>query len=260
MKEVVSVFQTIVKFKKLMIGLILSALLLGMYGGMNKSDALLTTGMGTNPDIVVRCGEYGNDEEVKAGKRIYIDDYIYSQVKNQIKVREDGNGLFISEFDINVKLGTRIAQKLSQKGVRVDLQISASKSQDLNAAGRWARSKTPDIYFSVHHNAFREDSSGYLFIVNNKDVLSEKVAQQLSDSMVSNPMNIPQMKNRYNENNYIGEMNEMGKTDSINILGEFGFFSNPEEVVKLVNDEQVEYIAEQMSNELIKTLNVCIKN
>lgn len=247
-------FQTIMKFKKIMIGLILSVMLLSSYGKVNESNAFLTTGMGTNPDIVVRCGEYGNDEEVKAGKRIYIDNKTYKQVKDKIKVREDKKGLFISEFDVNVKLGTRIAQKLSEKGAKVDLQISTKKSEDLNAAGRLARSKTPDIYFSVHHNAFDKKHSGYLFIVNNKDVLSEKVAKQLSDSMVDNPMKIPQMKNRYNVNNYIGEMNEMNKIDSINILGEFGFFDNPKEIVKIVDDKQVEYIAEQMSNELIETL------
>lgn len=248
----------IIKFKKLAIILILGALLsLGIQIGynMNDSHALLTEGQGTNPQIVVRIGEYGNEEEVKAGKRIYINDEIYEQVKTQIKVREDEKGMFISEFDVNRKVGTRIAQELSKKGIKVDLQVSTSKSQDLNASGRWARKKNPDIYFSVHHNAFKENSSGYLFIVNNKDKVSEKVAQQLSNAIVDNPMNIPQMRNRYNENNYIGEMNEMAKIDSINILAELGFFSNPNEVVKIVSDEQVEFLATTISNELVKTLN-----
>lgn len=248
--------RIILKIKKLAIALIMAALVLTNFGQMNKSDALLTTGGGTQPQIVVRCGEYGNNDTVKAGKRLYINDNIYNQVKDQIKVRKDEHGMFISEFDINEKLSTRIAQKLSQKGIRVDLQISSEKSQDLNAAGRWAAQKTPDVYFSVHHNAYTENSSGYFFMVNDKDTVSSKIAKQLSDSISNNPMNIPQMQNRVN-NGYIGEMNEMAKTDSINILGEFGFFSNPEEIIKIVNDDQVEYIAEQMSNELIKTLEMC---
>lgn len=245
----------ILKIKKLTIALIMAALIIGTFG-QTKADALLTMGGGTQPDIVVRCGEYGNNESVKAGKRIYINTSTYEQVKDQIRVRRDEHGMFISEFDINEKLSTRIAQKLSQKGVRVDLQISSEKSQDLNAAGRWAAKKTPDIYFSVHHNSFQENSSGYFFMVNNKDYVSEKVAQQLSDALANNPMNVPQMRNRVNDG-YIGEMNEMAKTDSINILGEFGFFSNPDEVVKICNDNQIEFIAEQMSNELIKTLEMC---
>ena len=72
-------------------------------------------------------------------------------------------------------------------------------------------------------------------------------------------MNIPQLKNRYNERDgkaYIGEMNEMGKTNSINILGEMGFFSNQEELVKIVNNEQIEFLADKISNELINTLDI----
>ena len=242
----------ILKFKKVMIALLVGCMLSAC--PINSSFAELTEGAGTAPQIVIRPGEYGNDDYVKPGKRIYIDNNTYEQVKNNIKVRKDSKGLFISEFDINVKLSTRIAQKLSQKGIKVDLQISSNKSQDLNAAGRWSTKKHPDIYFSCHHNAYKEDSTGYLFIVNNKDKVSEKIAQQLSDAIVDNPMKIPQLHNRYNESNYIGELNEMGKTDSINILGELGFFSNPEEVVKIVDDEQVEFLSDRISDELIKTL------
>ena len=250
--------RIILGMKKLAVALILAAMVITNFGQVKQCDALLTMGGGTQPQIVIRCGEYGNDDTVKAGKRAYINYEIYQQVKDSIKVRQDEHGMFISEFDINQKLSTRIAQKLSQKGVYVDLQISSEKSQDLNAAGRWAAKKNPDIYFSVHHNSYTENSSGYFFMVNNKDTVAAKVAQQLSDSLKSNPMNIPQMHNRENDG-YIGEMNVMGETDSINILGEFGFFSNPSELIKICSDEQVEFIAEQMSNELIKTLEMCNK-
>ena len=244
--------------KKLAVAIIMAALIITNFGHIHTSEALLTMGGGTQPQIVVRCGEYGNDDAVKAGKRAYITPEIYEQLKDSIKVRQDEHGMFVSEFDINQKLSTKVAQKLSQKGIRVDLQISSEKSQDLNAAGRWAAKKNPDIYFSVHHNSYTENSSGYFFMVNNKDYVAEKVAQQLSNALANNPMNIPQMSNRVNDG-YIGEMNVMGETDSINILGEFGFFSNPNELVKICSDEQVEFIAEQMSNELIKTLEMCQK-
>lgn len=246
------------KFKKVLTLLIIGVMLSSF--GYNECYGELTMGEGTSPQIVVRPGEYGNENSVKAGKRMYIDIETYNKIKDDIRVRKDDKDrLFVSEFDINVKLATRIAQKLSQKGVKVDLQISTSKSQDLNAAGRWSAKKHPDIYFSCHHNAYKPDSSGYLFIVNNKDKVSEKVAKQLSESIVDNPMNIPQLKNRYNERDgkaYIGEMNEMGKTNSINILGEMGFFSNQEELVKIVNNEQIEFLADKISNELINTLDI----
>ena len=244
------------KFKKVLTLLLIGVMVSSF--GYNECYGELTMGEGTSPQIVVRPGEYGNENSVKAGKRIYIDIETYNKIKDDIRVRNDDNDrLFVSEFDINVKLATRIAQKLSQKGVKVDLQISTSKSQDLNAAGRWSAKKHPDIYFSCHHNAYKPDSSGYLFIVHDNDNVSQQVAAQLRESTVDNPMNIPQLRNRYNEREgraYIGEMNEMGKTNSINILGEMGFFSNQEELIKIVNDEQVEFLAERISDGLIHTL------
>ncbi|MEG1597735.1 MAG: N-acetylmuramoyl-L-alanine amidase, partial [Bacilli bacterium] len=150
--------------------------------------------------------------------------------------------------------GTRIAQLVSKKGIKVDLQISSNKEEDLNGAGRWAKSKNPDIYLSVHHNAYKDDLEGYFFMVNDKDYVSDKYAKQLSNSIVDNPLGIPQMKNRINDG-YIGEINEFKDTDTITILGEFGFFSSEKELVKIINDEQVEYVANQIADQLENILN-----
>lgn len=246
-----NIFKLGKKGKRILLALILSAILINV--NINKTEAELTMGLGTNPDIVVRVGEYGNENYVKQGKRAYVDKN--TKVPRDIPLRHDEHGYYISEFDINKKLATRIAQKISQKGIKVDLQISTEKYQDLNYAGRWASGKNPEIYFSTHHNAYAKDSSGYFFMVNDKDYTSEKYAQQLSDSIVNNPLNIPQMKNRINDG-YIGEMNEVGnRTNAINILGEFGFFSNQDELMKIIDDTQVEYVSDKISEELINILN-----
>ena len=237
------------KFKKALLILLMGMILVSSIGWNNHSYANECGDM----DIVIRCGEYANDMIAKPGKRQYIDNTTYNKIKDQIKVREDERGRYVSEADINKKLGTAIASKLGHKGVKVLLQVSTEKKEDLNASGRFASEFHPDIYFSVHHNYYKPDSSGYFFIVNNKDIASEKLAQQLNESIKDNPLHVPQMKNRYNEDNYIGEMNVMGKTDALVVLGEFGFFGS-EELVKIVDDEQIEFIAERVSNELIKTL------
>ena len=84
------------------------------------------------------------------------------------------------------------------------------------------------------------------------DTKSSQCAKRLSNAMSDNPMLIPQMSNRENMNNYIGELNQ--RPAKINLLGEFGFFSNPNEIKKCASDEQVEYIARQLGNELIEIL------
>jgi N-acetylmuramoyl-L-alanine amidase len=87
---------------------------------------------------------------------------------------------------------------------------------------------------------------------NQGDTQSEKYAKNISNALTSNPMLVPQRQNQANSG-YIGELNQ--KPGDINLLAEMGFFSNPTECKKCVNDEQVDFIARTMGNELIQILN-----
>lgn len=196
------------------------------------------------PDIVVRPGEYDG----KPGKRVYVNPNTID-IPADIPVKLDQNGYYIQEFDINFKLSKAIVQKLEAKGVKVKFQVAESKYQDLNAAGRAARATGAKMYLSVHHNSFKEDSQGYFFMTNEKNVKDAKYAQRMSDAIKGG--SVKQYKNRVNDG-YIGEMNE---TDGmINILGEFGYFSNIEELQKIISDEQVEYVSTQLAEEIYEIL------
>lgn len=206
-------------------------------------NALECTNMDT--DIVIRVGEYPN----KPGKRL---DNVDKDFDIDVPIRYDNGRYCIQEYDLNYKVANAIVKYLESQGVNVVLQDTQNKSQDLNSAGRKAKSLNPDIYLSIHHNSYTENSSGYFFMSNVGDTKSAQCAKRLSNAMSDNPMLIPQMENRRNVNNYIGELNQ--RPAKINMLGEFGFFSNPNEVKKCASDEQVEYIAKQLGNELIKIL------
>ena len=199
-----------------------------------------------NPDIVVRVGEYEN----KPGKRLYVEKDF--ETPDDIPLRYDEGGYFISEYDINLKLASALANKLKEKGVNVDLQVSKDRSEDLNAAGREAMSKNPKMYFSIHHNSFKEDSTGYMMMVNENNPKEKAYAELMTEALKDNPGCLPAWAVR-EQDGYIGEMNETGSI--LNFLFEAGFFSNREEIVKIMSDEQVEYMSEELSDVIIDILN-----
>ena len=244
--------------KKVLLIFIMAAMILT--GSMTNSYADYYENSNEQVDIVIRAGEWGNKDTVKQGKRyVWGSDINISQhglqakdIPTDIPLRKENNEWFISEFDINLKLAKAIAKKLDQLGINVNLQYATSKSQDLNAAGRIANKCNPKIYLSVHHNAYKDDSTGYFFMTNPNDKASSIVAQRLSNSIKDNGK-IPQTDNRLNTG-YIGEMNTVAKEGRISILGEFGYF-NKAELMKIMSDEYVDYVSTRIANELYKQLN-----
>jgi hypothetical protein len=210
--------------------------------------------------VVVRAGEWGNNKQAKPGKRyewgnnINISKHGISikDIPKDIPLRRENNQWFISEFDINLKLARAIAKKLDSYGVDVNLQYATDKSGDLNAAGRKAAQCNPKIYLSVHHNAYKDDSTGYFFMYNQGDTKSAESAVKLSNSIKHNNK-IPQRENRANDG-YIGELNQVKNESRISILGEFGYF-NKAEIVKICSDDYVNYVAEQIAREIANQLN-----
>ena len=196
-------------------------------------------------DIIVRVGEFPN----KQGKRLILPNK--AEGYNDLPIRYDAvnDNYFISEYYFNLKIAKKLRWVLEQNGVNAILQDTTCKAEDLNAAGRIAKAKNPPIYLSVHTNAFKEDSSGYFFMTNG-DAGSKGIADRLSYSIQGNNL-IPKMSNRINDG-YIGEMNV--KPGEFNILGEFGFFSNPEEAKKLSSEDYCNYVARKMGDELTAIL------
>lgn len=205
-------------------------------------------------DILIRVGEWGNETTVKKGKRVYIDNGVsWKRIPTDIPIRKDEQGRhFVSEFDINKKIATKVYEQLQAKGANVKLAVSTDRTTDLNSAGRNSNKLNPKLYLSLHTNSFKEDSSGYFFMYNPNDANGERIAQRLSDAMKDNGR-IRQMKNRVNKDNYIGEMNVIHNS-TIPVLGELGFFSGIEgngDFYHIVSDEYANYVADKLSDELI---------
>ena len=236
--------------KKVLLVLIMAAMILVTYPTRDKYVyADYSENSNRQVDIVIRAGEWGNENQAKPGKRYnWGSDINISQhgisikdIPKDIPLRCEDNQWFISEFDINLKLAKAIAKKLDSKyGVDVNLQYATTKNHDLNTAGRIAASCNPKIYLSVHHNAYKDDTTGYFFMCNENDYDSAVAAKKLSNSISNNGM-VPQRDNRHNTG-YIGELNEVGKSDTkICVLGEFGYF-NKAELKTIVSDKYVDYV------------------
>lgn len=213
---------------------------------MMLGAGMIATPVKQKTDVVIRAGEYEN----KPGKRIYVESNF--QTPDDIPLRKDDNGYFISEWDINVKLAKKLADYLTIYGVKTDLQISQGKSEDLNSAGRIAKMKNPKIYLSIHHNYYKEDSTGYIYFVNPEDSKSRQYAEVLSDAIYENPGKLPEWNVREQTTKYIGELNE--KPGDINMLLEAGFFSNKDELEIIMSDEQIDYVAKETAQSLISVL------
>lgn len=199
-----------------------------------------------NPDLVLRIGEYPD----KPGKRLTLPSNEFDYNNLPIKYDKANDNYYISEYYFNQKIAKALYKYLLDNGVNVILQDTQSKSEDLNSAGRIARRKSPKIYLSIHTNSYQDNSSGYFFMSNQGDTHSSQLAKRLSYSLKDNKL-IPMRDNRVN-NGYIGELNE--KPGTFNILGEFGFFSNPKEAKNLSSDEYINYVAKHMGDELIAIL------
>ena len=244
--------------KKLLLVLLMSALLLTSLP--KKVYADYSENSNRQVDIVVRAGEWGNSETVKPGKRynwggdINISQHgiSASEIPTDIPLRCEDNNWFISEFDINLKLAKAIAKKLDSKyGVDVNLQYATSPKEDLNSAGKIASKSNPKIYLSVHHNAYKDDTTGYFIMSNEGDIKSSLYAKKLSDVLKDNGK-VPQRENRSN-NGYIGELNHVKKENRISILGEFGYF-NKAEITTIVSDEYVDYVSDKVAESLYNQL------
>lgn len=231
------------KFKKILIGLLLSAMLL------NPTVSFAN-------DVVIHPGEWGTpfNDIVKQGKRIYLSED--RCVNSYVRVRHDSNGYFISEWDINMAISKEIYKNLKERNIDVDLQIATSKQQDLNSAGRIAKSKQPKIYLSIHHN-YCIGANGYLFIYNQGDTKSMTVANRLSNSIkrvtpIRQRENIPNLREG---KPYIGELNEFQNTDTISLVAELGFFSDIDGDLKAITSKQViKSVANVIADEIYSIL------
>ena len=201
-------------------------------------------------EIIVRPGEYSG----KPGKRIYLNDVNinFKDIPTDIRIHSDEHGAYIHEYDINVKEARALVRELRRRGINAQLQYTTSKGEDLNAAGRIANKSNPYLYVSVHHNYFDENSKGYFAMYNPNDKSSKIVADRLSNAIANN--GLVRQRDSQPNTGYIGEMNVLNNSTT-GVLLELGFFSNGQELINICSDEYVDYVSNNLANELVKILN-----
>jgi hypothetical protein len=200
--------------------------------------------------VVIRVGEY----EGKPGKRVYLDDIglYFKDIPADIKIHKDNRGAYIHEYDLNKKISKRIYDELVNKGIKVKYQDTKDRTEDLNRAGRIANESNAKIYLSIHTNYYDNNSSGFFIMSNKGDTQARLIADRLSNSIENNGM-IKRRNALLNEGR-IGELNEI-KDETIALLLEAGFYSNPNELKHLMSDNYSSYIATHFADELVEILN-----
>lgn len=207
-------------------------------------------------DVIIRVGEWGNETTVKDGKRVYIDEGVsWKRIPTDIPIRTDEQGgHFISEWDINKKIATRVYEELRDKGVNAKLQVANGKSQDLNASARISNESNPKIYLSIHTNSWQSNSTGYFSMYNQGNETAKNIAKRFSNSISNNGM-IHQVSDRANDG-YIGELNHLNNS-TIGVLMEMGYFSGTKgngDLYYIMSDRYADYVAEHLSDEIINVL------
>lgn len=210
----------------------------------------ITTEIENRPVIVIRVGEFPN----KPGKRTHITEWFKNRLDtNKYVINKDGT---LSEYYINKEIAKSIVDNLRILNPNIDviLQDTKGSDEDLNNAGKIAmKNKNLKVYLSVHTNASNTDANGYMFLTGKdstyaNNIKIENISNNLDDSKIK------QRVNNYNVN-YIGELNEIDK-NILSMVGEFGFYTNPKDLLKLTNAKYVndlgKSVAIELNNILIK--------
>lgn len=196
--------------------------------------------------IVVRIGEYDG----KAGKRTVVEQSIGENY--QLTSNKE-----IMEYRINKPIAQRIARKIKEKSPQynVVIQDTKDKTEDLNKAGKIAsRQDNLRLYLSIHSNAAEtKEAKGYMFITGRNATWSDnELANRMSEGLSTNPY-VSKRANALNVS-YIGELNEVDSLDTIAVLCELGFFTNPSDLKYLTSEEYIEAAAEGIATEISEFL------
>ena len=252
--------STIIKYGKKILMVLIIGVLLTTNIGYAQDNNYIKWNVGNSIEVsqmqqrecqvVIRIGEY----EGKPGKRVYLEDVglYFKDIPIDIKLHRDNRGTYVHEYDLNKKIATKLYNELINNGINAKLQDTKDKTEDLNNAGRIANESNAKIYLSIHTNYYDNNSEGFFIMSNKGDAQARLIADRLSSSIENNGM-IKRRNALLNEGR-IGEMNKINNR-TIALLFEAGFYSNPNELKKLMSDEYSNYIAMHLTSELVKILN-----
>lgn len=167
----------------------------------------------------------------------------------------------ILEKDINLKISTKLRDKLEKQGYKVVMtreddrglyedegRIRKKKLEDLNNRVKIKKDSNCDMFISIHLNAFPETKyyGAQVWYSRNKD------SQRLARIVQENFKKDLDINNNRQEKPALDSYKVLRVNDDMpSILIECGFLSNPGEEQKLTTDEYQNIIAES----IVKSLN-----
>lgn len=148
----------------------------------------------------------------------------------------------INEKTLNILIGKKLKEVLTNKGYEVYMTREEDKFLELNEIAEFGNSHNPDIFVSIHHNAFFEKptvSGIESFYYQSKD--SKKLAEYIQKSLIEHTG----ANNRGTKSvPYV----VIKKTYMPSTLLELGFMSNPTEISKLMTDEYKNTLVDAIAN------------
>ncbi len=185
------------------------------------------------------------------------------QVKEECIVLDVGHGGFDSgkigvngelEKDINLQVALKLKEALEEKGITVVMTreedkglyeegASNKKAQDLQRRCDLINKEKPMMTVSIHQNSYTSpEIKGAQVFYYTTSTESQKLAETIQKTLIEqvDPQNHREAK--ANDSYYL-----LKKTDSIIVIVECGFLSNPQEAAKLSDEEYQKDLADAVT-------------
>lgn len=189
-----------------------------------------------------------NKEGILENKIIYIDPGHGG--------KDDGASVDkVMEDEINLKISGYLYEKLISLGAYVLISRTSDydlaslyqknrKREDLKKRVDYINSSKPDIFISIHLNAYPSNNVSGAQVFYKNDDNSKRLSE-----IIQNQLNVFTNKTRKNK---LGDYYILNKTNPVGVLVECGFLSNNEERVKLNNKDYQMKIADKIKNGIVE--------
>ena len=204
--------------------------------------------------VVAKINALNNIEKYMIGKIIYIDAG-HGGKDNGAQV--DG----VLEDSINLQISKYLLEALFDSGAYVltsrssdydlaDMYQKNRKREDLNNRVRYINKSNPDIFVSIHLNAFPLDDVKGAQVFYNDITNSDKLAEN-----IQNKLNILTGKKRKTK---IGDYFILNNTMVNGVIVECGFLSNKEDRNKLIDYNYQKKIAKAIKEGIVNYFYECL--
>lgn len=165
------------------------------------------------------------------------------------------------EKDINLQIAQKLKERLEKEGIEVvmtrekdedlsDENATSQKVSDMRNRVEIIEKADPAVTISIHQNSYTDSSvKGAQTFYYGESVEGKALAEALQESLIQNLDPTNHRAAKANESYYL-----LKKTPTPTVIVECGFLSNPEEEIKLQNDEYQNQIVEAICEGLLTYL------